>query len=135
MKNQNQKDFEKLVGLVETLSGPKGCPWDREQTIKTLEKDLMSEAKEVALAIDNEDYKNLKEELGDLLWAIVFMAQIAKEEKLFDIGDVMRAVQKKMIRRHPHVFGSKKAANAAEAKKFFNEEKKKEKEHKSKRKQ
>ena len=127
MKNSNQKDFDKLVELQKTLCGKKGCQWDRKQTIKSLKKDLMEEAREVALAIDKKDYENLKEELGDLLWDIIFMAQIAKSRKLFGIKDVMSDVGKKMVRRHPHVFGGKKAKTAAEARKIFNEVKKMEK--------
>lgn len=127
MKNSNQESFDELVELQKILRSPKGCQWDRKQTIKSLKKDFMSEAKEVGLAIDKSDYENLKEELGDLLWNIIFMAEIAKSKKLFSIKDVMRGVKEKMIRRHPHVFGGKKAKNAAEAREMFNAVKKMEK--------
>lgn len=127
MKNSNQKEFDKLVGLMEILRSKKGCPWDRKQTIKSLKKDLMSEAREVSLAIDKGDYENLKEELGDLLWVIIFISDIAKGKKLFGIGDVMREVKEKMVRRHPYVFGGKKVKTAAEARKLFNNVKAKDK--------
>ncbi len=127
MKNSNQKNFDKLIGLMEILRSKKGCPWDRKQTIKSLKKDLMSEAREVSLAIDKRDYENLKEELGDLLWVIIFISDIAKGKKLFGIGNVMREVKEKMVRRHPYVFGGKKVKTAAEARKLFNDVKAKDK--------
>jgi tetrapyrrole methylase family protein/MazG family protein len=121
------KNFDKLLQLIEKLRSENGCPWDREQTIKSLKADLLSEVDEVAEAIDKEDYENLKEEIGDLIWSAALITQVAKEEKLFDMEDVLKTVNEKIVRRHPHVFGDKKAKDADEAKKIFNEAKNNEK--------
>jgi tetrapyrrole methylase family protein/MazG family protein len=126
-----KQTFEDIIRLIEHLRSPKGCPWDREQTIKTLKNDLLGEAKEVAEAIDKDDNENLKEELGDLMWSIIIIAQIAKEQNLFDITDILELTKEKIKRRHPHVFGDKKANNVEEALKIFNEVKEKEKNQKS----
>ncbi len=124
------KDFDKLAKLVERLRAKDGCEWDKAQTLKTIKKDLMSEAREVAAAIDNEDYEGLKEELGDLIWTALLVAQIAKEEKLFDIEDSLKVAAEKLVRRHPHVFGDVKVKNGAEALASFREAKRIEKEAK-----
>jgi uncharacterized protein YabN with tetrapyrrole methylase and pyrophosphatase domain len=119
------KDFEEIVKLVRKLR--KECPWDRQQTIKTLKEDLLSEADEVRKAIENEDYKNLKEELGDLLWSIVLIGVVAEEKGLFSINDSLKEVKEKIVRRHPHVFGNLKAKTPEDAIRFFKEAKMKEK--------
>lgn len=124
------KDFDKLVKLVARLRAPDGCEWDRQQTLKTIKKDLMSEAREVAAAIDNDDYGGIKEELGDLIWTVLLVAQIAKEEKLFDIEDSLKVATEKLVRRHPHVFGDVKVKTGAEALAAFREAKRVEKEAK-----
>lgn len=98
-------DIQKLVELVETLRSESGCPWDREQTRETLKPMLIEEAYEVLEALDNEDSSELKEELGDLLFQVVFHAQIANERNEFHLGDVIDRLHEKMIRRHPHIFG------------------------------
>jgi uncharacterized protein YabN with tetrapyrrole methylase and pyrophosphatase domain len=121
------KDFDEIVKLIERLRGKNGCPWDRAQTIESLKNDLMSEAEEVEKAIKAKDYENLKEELGDLLWAIVLISQVAKEEGLFNINDVLKIAKEKIIRRHPHVFGNLKAKTVKEAIEIFQEVKRKEK--------
>ena len=121
------KKFDKFLELLEKLRSNNGCPWDRKQTIKSLRSDLLSEAEEVVEAIERGDYENLKEEIGDLLWAAALITQIAKEKKLFDMNDVLEAVNEKIVRRHPHVFGGKKAKNAEEAKRLFYEAKANEK--------
>ncbi len=102
---KKQADLEKLAGLVERLRSDNGCPWDKEQTRETLKPMLIEEAYEVLDALDAEDPVELKEELGDLLFQIVFHAQIAKERKEFDLADVIDRSHEKMIRRHPHIFG------------------------------
>jgi tetrapyrrole methylase family protein / MazG family protein len=99
------EDFQELVDLMEYMRGPDGCPWDREQTIKDFEKYLRSESDEALEAIRKGDYDNLREELGDLLWHILFISQIAGEKGLFTVDDVLRGLREKIIRRHPHVFG------------------------------
>ncbi len=97
--------FRELVAILEKLRGPDGCPWDREQTFASLRPYLLEETYEILEAIDEKKYARLKEELGDLILHIVFQAQVAKEDNLFDIDDVLRGINKKLIDRHPHVFG------------------------------
>lgn len=106
--------FERLVGVMDRLRSPEGCPWDREQTHATLRTYLIEEAYEVLDALDSSDDAKFAEELGDLLLQVLFHAQIAHEEGRFDINDVIREIYEKMIRRHPHVFGEKRAKDAAE---------------------
>jgi tetrapyrrole methylase family protein / MazG family protein len=98
-------DIEKLVSLVEQLRGENGCPWDKEQTRETLKPMLIEEAYEVLDALDAEDPIELKEELGDLLFQVIFHAQIAREKDEFDLADVINRSHEKMVRRHPHIFG------------------------------
>lgn len=97
--------FSQLVSVMGTLRGKKGCPWDREQTRKSLKPFLLEETYEVLEAIDDGDPEILKEELGDLLFQILFHAQIANERREFEIEDVLAHTIDKMTRRHPHVFG------------------------------
>lgn len=94
---------------MSVLRSPDGCPWDREQTPGTLSRHIIEEAYETVEAIETEGWDHLAEELGDLLLQIVFQAQIAREEERFDIQDVILGIIEKLIRRHPHVFGSAKA--------------------------
>ena len=96
--------FTKLVQLMATLRGETGCPWDRKQTTKAFKTFLLEEVYELIHAIESDDNKALKEELGDLLFHIVFISQICKEHGFFDIEDVVNSVYEKMYRRHPHVF-------------------------------
>ncbi|NRX29852.1 MazG family protein [Clostridium beijerinckii] len=86
------------------MRGEDGCPWDREQTHKSLKKALIEESYEVIDAIDQDDDNSLIEELGDVLLQVVFHASIGKEDGYFDIGDVIEGICNKMISRHPHVF-------------------------------
>ena len=102
------KIFDEFVETIATLRAPGGCPWDMEQTHESMKECLMNEAQEVLDAIDAKDDENLCEELGDLLLQVVMHAQIAAEEGLFTIEDVICGVNDKMIRRHPHVFGDVK---------------------------
>lgn len=97
------QEFEKLLQITKALR--QRCPWDREQTAKSLKPYIIEEAYETLEAIDEEDPEKIKEELGDLLFQIVFQAQIAGEKGLFDIADILGAISKKMVGRHPHVFG------------------------------
>ncbi len=98
--------FEELLKIMEELRAK--CPWDREQTHESLKKYLIEEAYELLEAIELKDDKKLREELGDLLLQVVFHSQIAKERQAFDIWDVIKSLNKKLIERHPHVFGSEK---------------------------
>lgn len=97
--------LESLVALVGKLRSPEGCPWDRKQTLHDIKRYLLDEAYEVIQAIDSGNRDNLREELGDLLFQIVFVARLAEEEGAFDLWDVISSVHEKMVRRHPHVFG------------------------------
>jgi len=102
---KKEADIQKLVDLVARLRGDNGCPWDKEQTRETLKPMLIEEAYEVLDALDGPDAMELKGELGDLLFQVVFHAQIAHEKGEFDLADVIDRLHEKMIRRHPHVFG------------------------------
>lgn len=96
------------------LRAPDGCPWDVEQTHETLRQYLLEETYEVLESIDHKNYPELKKELGDLLLQVIFHAQIASENKLFDISDVIQEINEKLIRRHPHVFSTANIRTAAE---------------------
>ena len=96
--------FEQLVGIMRTLRGPHGCPWDREQTMKSLRPFVLEETYELLDALDRGDHETLREELGDFLFEAIFLAQIAEEEGVFSIADSITAITDKLIRRHPHVF-------------------------------
>src|SRR5574337_4494 len=97
--------IEKLLAIMARLRGPDGCPWDREQTLKTLRPYVLEETYEVLEAIDGGDAREHCEELGDLLLQIVFQAQLASEEGRFGFADVAEAISSKLVSRHPHVFG------------------------------
>jgi tetrapyrrole methylase family protein/MazG family protein len=106
--------FERLVKLQARLRAPNGCPWDVEQTHLTLRTYLIEEAYEVLEALEGGDDSKFAEELGDLLLQVVFHAQIASERGRFNAADVVREIHQKMVRRHPHVFGEKRAKDAGE---------------------
>src|ERR1700744_3595777 len=100
------KEVERLVEVMRRLRDPDGgCPWDLEQNFKTIAPYTIEETYEVVEAIEQNDPKAIKEKLGDLLFQIVFHAQIASEAKLFDLDQIAETVADKMIERHPHVFG------------------------------
>ena len=99
-------DFKELLNIMEKLRGEKGCPWDKEQTRESLKPYIVEEAYELLEAIEENDPEKIKEELGDLLFQIVFQSQIAKENKEFDMPDIIGKIAKKMVSRHPHVFGN-----------------------------
>lgn len=109
IKKEKFKHFAQLVEIMEKLRGPNGCPWDRAQKREDLKTYLLEETYEVLDAIEKKSDEKLLEELGDLLLQIVFHAQIAKEENKFNIDDVAREINKKLIRRHPHVFSNTEA--------------------------
>ncbi len=106
--------FEDLVKIVEILRGEGGCPWDREQTHKSIRNDLIEETYEVIEAIDTENPTLLREELGDVLLQVVFHARISEEDRDFAIGEVTDEICRKLIHRHPHVFGDVSANTSAE---------------------
>ena len=99
-------NLEKLVDIIAVLRSENGCPWDREQTHKSLRPNMLEEAYEAVDAIDDGDILNLREELGDVLLQVVLHSQIAKDNGEFDIEDVARELSDKLIHRHPHVFGN-----------------------------
>lgn len=111
---KNKKDFNDLLEIIEVLRGENGCPWDIEQTHKSLEKALIEESYEVIDAIEQEDDNSLIEELGDVLLQVVFHASIGKEDGYFDINDVVEGICNKMINRHPHVFMNSNEINSSE---------------------
>ncbi|MCX5726595.1 MAG: nucleoside triphosphate pyrophosphohydrolase [Candidatus Saganbacteria bacterium] len=113
-KKNTEKNFKELVKIVSKLRAPGGCPWDREQSHETLKPFMVEETYEAIEAIDQRDFKKLCEELGDQLLHVVMHAEMAQEDKKFDINDVIDSIKKKMIRRHPHVFGKKKVKTAEE---------------------
>lgn len=121
-----EKKLQKLIDIMATLRGPDGCPWDREQTHQSLKPYLLEEAYEVLETLDQEDYDHFKDELGDLLLQVVFHAQVAKEAGRFDMSDVIDAINEKLIRRHPHVFGDVNITTAEEQRIHWEKIKKKE---------
>ena len=110
-KEVKYPNLEALIETIAILRSPNGCAWDREQTHATLKRNVLEEAYETVDAINSGDMDNLKEELGDVLLQVVLHAQIAKEEKAFDIEDVAKRLNDKLIHRHPHVFGNIKEDN------------------------
>lgn len=108
----NYPNLEKLIEILAILRSENGCPWDREQTHYSLKRNMIEEAYEAVDAIEDNDMKHLKEELGDVLLQVVLHAQIAKEENAFDIEDVAKGIADKLIHRHPHVFGNVQIDNA-----------------------
>ena len=103
-----------LVRIMEKLRSEKGCVWDREQTHQSIKKNMIEEAYEAVESIDNDNFQELKEELGDILLQVVFHSQIASDNGEFEINEVLRTIIVKLIRRHPHVFSDKEVANSSE---------------------
>ncbi|MCL4479318.1 MAG: MazG family protein [Deltaproteobacteria bacterium] len=99
------RSFDELVEIMDTLRSDKGCPWDKAQDIDSLKRYVIEEAYEVTDAIESGKYEYVKEELGDLILQVVFIARIAREKGWFNIEDVLNGINKKLIHRHPHVFG------------------------------
>jgi tetrapyrrole methylase family protein / MazG family protein len=108
----NQDPFRQLINILERLRSPDGCPWDREQTFDSLRPYLLEESYEILECIDQKQYGQLREELGDMLLHIAFQAQIAREMGIFQIDDVLNDINQKLIKRHPHVFGTEKVEDA-----------------------
>ena len=135
MQIKMKYSYEDFLEIIKTLRSENGCPWDREQTHMTLRPCLMEEAAEVLAAIrileQTGSSENLREELGDVLLQVVMHAQIAKEEGLFTMEDVVNEVAEKMVRRHPHVFGNVEVDGSSQVLENWEEIKKKEKEGKT----
>jgi MazG family protein len=97
-------EFSRLLEIMDRLRGEKGCSWDRKQTLKSLRKYFLEEVYELLEAMDKEDWPSLQEELGDLLFHVVFQVRIAAEQRVFTMAEVIRGINEKLVRRHPHVF-------------------------------
>ncbi len=121
------EQIDRLAEVMKRLRAPDGCPWDREQTHKTLNDCLLGEVAEYMDAVEAEDDAEMREELGDLLMEIVLNACIAEERGAFTLADVASDITEKMIRRHPHVFGEAEAKNSSEVVKLWENIKKEEK--------
>jgi MazG family protein len=113
--------FQRLVEIMSRLRAPGGCPWDREQTLDSIKPYTLEETYEVLDAVDRRDWDELRSELGDFMLQAVFFAQMASEEKHFDIGDSIDAINEKLVRRHPHVFGEETANTGTEVLKRWDE--------------
>src|ERR1051325_3698953 len=122
--------FQRLVDIMARLRAPGGCPWDREQTFDTIKPFLLEETYEVMDAIDARDWPELAGELGDLLLQAVFFSQMASEAGFFSINDALDAINEKLIRRHPHVFGEETAHTEGGARRIWSEIKAKERQQK-----
>ena len=129
---QMAKDYhiDDLIQIMELLRAPGGCPWDRAQTHQSIRANMLEEAYEAADAIDHMDMDNLKEELGDVLLQVVFHARMAQEAGAFTFDDVVDGICKKLVYRHPHVFGNEEYGSLEQNRKRWEEIKAAEKEWK-----
>lgn len=114
MSKTTGEKFERAVSIMARLRGPGGCPWDREQTFDSIKPYTLEETYEVLEAIDNRDWVELTDELGDLLLQVLFYAEMAQEQGSFSIDDVLERLSKKLVDRHPHVFGDVKAETSSD---------------------
>lgn len=112
---KDKYSFDDLVEIVKILRAPGGCPWDREQTHRSIRSNFIEETYEAVEAIDNDNKTLLKEELGDVLLQVALHCEMEREEQCFDIGDVCDGICRKLIVRHPHVFGDRSADDAVQA--------------------
>jgi MazG family protein len=132
LSNSAGEKFQLLVNLMARLRAPGGCPWDREQTFESIKPYLLEETYEVLAAIDARDWPELAEELGDLLLQSVFFSQMAAEQDLFRIDDALDAINQKLVRRHPHIFGTETAHSGDDVRKIWSDVKAREKAEKNK---
>ena len=126
-QKKEKYNFNDLLRIMEILRAPDGCMWDREQDHQSIRRNFIEETYEVCEAIDEQDTEHLKEELGDVLLQVVFHTQMEKEKGVFDIGDVADGICKKLIYRHPHIFGSVEVGSSEEILRNWDELKRKEK--------
>lgn len=119
-------EFKQLLTVADRLLGPGGCPWDLEQTLFTLQPYLLEETHELIEAIDEGKAHKISEELGDVLYALIFIAKLGEKQSLFTLSDSIKNVSEKLIRRHPHVFGEKKVESTDDVVRNWEEIKKKE---------
>ncbi|NTW88507.1 MAG: nucleoside triphosphate pyrophosphohydrolase [Desulfobulbaceae bacterium] len=115
-----EERFSKLNAVIIRLRQPDGCPWDQKQTVATFRPYLVEELHELLEAIDSDDHPLIKEELGDLLFQVIFLSHLYEEKKLFTIGEVLDTITNKMINRHPHVFGDVKITSEKELRRNWN---------------
>lgn len=127
LESTEKLEIETLTDLIETLRGANGCPWDRKQTPRSIILYLIEEVFELAEAIEAGDHEAVLEELGDVLFQVLFIAVLFNEKDCFDLNEVIRANRSKMIRRHPHVFGNSSAQSTDAIKKQWDEIKRAEK--------
>lgn len=130
--NPEKAGITRLTELMKRLRGPGGCPWDKEQTMNSLTPFIIEEAYEVVSAIDSGEMEHIKEELGDLLFQVIFVSQLASEKGVFTLADVIEGSHGKMVNRHPHVFGESRADTSEAVLKQWAEIKKAEKKGKEK---
>lgn len=121
------EEFDALLGVAESLLGPNGCPWDQKQTFLSLQTYVLEEAHEVIEAVDANDDRKMAEELGDLLYTVIFYAKLAEKEGRFDMKQIISTIKEKLIRRHPHVFGDVQVSGVEEIAKNWERIKKEEK--------
>jgi XTP/dITP diphosphohydrolase/ATP diphosphatase len=126
-REEAARNLLEAVEIMARLRGPDGCPWDREQTFDTIKRHTLEETYEVFDAIERRSWPELKDELGDLLLQVLFYAQMADDEGLFNIGDVAANLNAKLVRRHPHIFGEVEARDAATVLKNWEQIKREEK--------
>ncbi|MCB1110843.1 MAG: MazG family protein [Chlamydiia bacterium] len=108
------EEFDELVEIADELHGPNGCPWDKKQTFQSLRPHVLEEVHELLEAIDDDDAKGMVEELGDVLFQIIFFAKLGEKTKRFTLEDIITTVSEKLVRRHPHVFGDIEVESADE---------------------
>jgi len=130
LKKDKKYTFKDLLDIMAHLRGPDGCMWDREQTSKSIKRNLIEEAYEAVEAIEIDDSESFKEELGDILLQIIFHAQMAMEEGKFNMNEIINLLAHKLIRRHPHIFGELKVKSSKEILRNWEKIKEKEKEKK-----
>ena len=123
----NKYSFFELLKLADKLLGPNGCPWDKKQTLDSLQPFLIEEMHELLEAVDNKDFNHIAEETGDLLYQVIFISKIAEIQGYFTINDVIDLISDKIVRRHPHIFSSEKLETAEDVYDRWNEIKKEEK--------
>ncbi|MCB1072176.1 MAG: MazG family protein [Chlamydiia bacterium] len=108
------KEFDRLIEIADALHGPNGCPWDKKQTFQSLRPHVLEEVYELLDSIDEEDFTGMVEELGDILFQILFFAKLGEKSKKFTLEEIITIVSEKLVRRHPHVFGDLKVETSEE---------------------
>ncbi|MCP5506223.1 MAG: MazG family protein [Chlamydiales bacterium] len=123
------REFDELIDIADCLHGPNGCPWDKKQTFQSLRPHVLEEVHELLDAIDDDDAKGMAEELGDLLFQILFFAKLGEKSNRYTLKEIITTVAEKLVRRHPHVFGDAEAKTPDEVVHHWERVKKEEKKH------